>query len=411
MDKKKWALFALASIPLMMTLGNSMFIPVLPTIEKELNISPFQSSLVITVYSVVAIPLIPVAGYLSDKFGRKKVMIPSLIITGIGGGLAAFAAWKIDEPYIMILVGRFLQGIGAAGAFPVVIPTVGDLFKDKEEVTKGLGIIETSNTFGKVLSPILGSLLAFLIWYVPFIAVPILSAISILLLLLFVHAPKQEKKQEDLKHFVHKIKKVFHYNGHWLTATFLIGCLNMFVLFGFLFNLSEQLELRFEIESVMKGVLLAVPLLVLCTASFVTGKKVGKNQKVMKWFIFIGNAGSGIGLVFLRSNMTLVWTLILLAVAGLGIGISLPCLDALITEGIKKDIRGTITSLYSSMRFIGVALGPPIIAIMLKSLSTYIYLLLGGLSMIAAIITFLWIRPDSKTQSEKGMEKGVKSTT
>lgn len=50
--------------------------------------------------------------------------------------------------------------------------------------------------------------------------------------------------------------------------------------------------------------------------------------------------------------------LILLTINGVGIGLILPCLDALITEGINKEQRGTITSLYSSMRFIGVAAGP-----------------------------------------------------
>ena len=58
----------------------------------------------------------------------------------------------------MILIGRAIQGIGAAGAMPVVIPCVGDLYKDEKQVSTGLGIIETSNTFGKVLSPILGLL-------------------------------------------------------------------------------------------------------------------------------------------------------------------------------------------------------------------------------------------------------------
>ncbi|RNB67258.1 hypothetical protein EDM52_22920 [Brevibacillus invocatus] len=38
--------------------------------------------------------------------------------------------------------------------------------------------------------------------------------------------------------------------------------------------------------------------------------------------------------------------------------VALPCLDAFITEGIKKEERGTISAIYSSMRFIGVALGP-----------------------------------------------------
>jgi MFS transporter, ACDE family, multidrug resistance protein len=402
MEKQKWALLALASIPLMMTLANSMFIPVLPIIEEKIDISPFQSSMIITIYSVVAIPLIPIAGYLSDKIGRKKVIIPCLFITAIGGGISAFAAWKIENPYMLILIGRFLQGIGASGAFPVVIPTVGDLFKREDDVTHGLGIIETSNTFGKVLSPILGSLLAFIIWFVPFFAIPILSFISIILVFFLVKPPKNEKKTiTTFKQFLHSINKVFHANGHWLTATFLIGCLNMFVLFAFLFQFSAILEENFDIKGIVKGFVLAIPLLVLCTASYITGKKVGENKILMKWIIFIGNSLATVFLLFVKEDMSLVVLLIFLSLSGLGIGISLPCLDSLITEGVEKDIRGTITSLYSSMRFVGVAAGPPLAAIMMKSYPAFLFYALSALSLIAVFFTLFFIKPDPAKPKRK----------
>ena len=92
-SNQKWAIISMSSIPLVMTLGNSMLIPVLPSMEKKLSISSFQTSMIITVYSIVAIFLIPVAGYLSDHIGRKKVIIPSLIIAGIGGIISGWAAW------------------------------------------------------------------------------------------------------------------------------------------------------------------------------------------------------------------------------------------------------------------------------------------------------------------------------
>ena len=78
-SKQTASLLALSSVPLIMTLGNSMLIPVLPAIEEALDITSLQASLIITVYSVMAIILIPIAGYLSDRVGRKKVIIPSLI--------------------------------------------------------------------------------------------------------------------------------------------------------------------------------------------------------------------------------------------------------------------------------------------------------------------------------------------
>ncbi len=132
-EKKTWDIISISSIPLVMTLGNSMLIPVLPQIEKELGISSFQVSMLITVYSIVAILCIPVAGYISDTVGRKKVIIPSLIITAIGGAISAFASWKINDPYSVLVFGRLLQGIGAAGASPIVMPLVGICLKKKKK--------------------------------------------------------------------------------------------------------------------------------------------------------------------------------------------------------------------------------------------------------------------------------------
>lgn len=170
---KKWDLISIASIPLIMTLSNSMLIPILPAIAEKLNVSKFEVSMLITVYSVVAIFLIPIAGYLSDLYSCKVVIIPSLIIVGIGGAVSAAAAWLFTDStaYWLMLGGRFLQGIGAAGAAPIVLPLVGDIFKRDTEISKGLSVIETSNTFGKVLSPIVGAALAMVLWFLPFAAI------------------------------------------------------------------------------------------------------------------------------------------------------------------------------------------------------------------------------------------------
>src|SRR5699024_949886 len=156
---------------------NSMLIPVLPMMEDELGISPVQSSLIITVYSLIAIVLIPIAGYLSDRFGRKKIIVPSLIITAIGGLVSGLAAMLMNESFILILIGRIIQGIGASGTFPVVLPLIGDMYKEDQKVSAGLGMVETSNTIGKVLSPIIGASLAMITWYTPLLSIPIFSVL------------------------------------------------------------------------------------------------------------------------------------------------------------------------------------------------------------------------------------------
>ena len=86
------AVAAISTVPLILVLGNSMLIPILPKMKSELDISQFQVSLIITAFSVAAAVSIPFLGYLSDRFSRKTVIIPALFLYGSGGLLAGAAA-------------------------------------------------------------------------------------------------------------------------------------------------------------------------------------------------------------------------------------------------------------------------------------------------------------------------------
>lgn len=398
----KWCIFSLASIPLVMTLGNSMLIPVLPVLEEKVGISSFQSSMIITSYSVAAIFLIPVAGYLSDRFGRKMVILPSLILALIGGLIAGFASWKMDNPYTWIIIGRILQGVGASGAMPIVLPLVGDLFKgDDEKTSSTLGIIETSNTFGKVLSPILGSAFAALLWFLPFFSISIFSLISIALIFFFVKVPKEEDEPVKFKDFLRNIKKTFKQEGKWLFSVFLNGIFVMFILFGVLFFLSENLEKAHHIKGIKKGFVLAIPLLLLCIASFITGRKIkGELSTIKKLMVFclIIVSASVVFVGFTKEKLILL--LVVTSIVGIAIGAILPVLDAIITENIQKEERGTVSSFYSSARFIGVAAGPPVMSLVMKDYLNVTYIASGVLGIVLLFIVFKCVKVDEIEQKK-----------
>jgi len=394
MEKKKWDLLALASIPLIMTFGGSMLIPVLPTIQKKLGITGLQSSLIITIYSIISIILIPFAGYLSDKYGRKKIIIPSLIITAIGGAVSGWAAYKTS--YSLIILGRTIQGVGASGAFPVVIPTVGDMYKKEEEVSKGLGIIETSNTFGKVLSPIIGSILAAWLWFSPLFSISVFAIASIILVSFLVKVPKQnqEASNTSVKEYFINIKGQLKINSKWVFGVFAAGFICTLVLFGLLYYLSTILEKKYGIEGIKKGLVLAVPLLTLCSVSYIIGRVLGKKKKLMKWIVLVGGLIASGALLFITLPKNYIIIVTIASTGGIGIGAALPCLDALVTEGIEKKYRGTITCIYSSMRLLGVALGPPLLAILIKNSQSLIAYTFAALSICASAAAFFLIKPD-----------------
>lgn len=389
-----WCILSMASIPLVMTLGNSMLIPVLPILEDRVGISSFESSMIITSYSISAIFLIPVAGYLSDRFGRKKVILPSLILALLGGLIAGFASWKMENPYMWIIIGRVLQGVGASGAMPIILPLVGDLYRDDDEKASScLGIIETSNTFGKVLSPILGAIFAAVVWFLPFFSISLFSLVSIALIYFFVKVPKEKDDPVKFKEFLGNTKETFKKEGKWLFTIFLNGAFVMLILFGTLFFLSDSLETIHDLKGIKKGFVLAIPLLFLCIASFITGRKIKDNLATMKKLMIMCLIVLSFSVIFVGyTSQKLIPLLVVISIVGISIGSLLPILDAIITENIDKVERGTVSSFYSSARFIGVAAGPPIMALVMKNNLNLSYIVASVLSVIVLILVIKFIQ-------------------
>ncbi|SHE45921.1 MFS transporter, ACDE family, multidrug resistance protein [Seinonella peptonophila] len=380
---KPVTLWILSMIPILMVLGNSMIIPVLPTIRSIYHVSSFQVSLLITLFSIPAAFIIPIAGILSDRIGRKKVIIVSLIIYGIGGLFSAGVAIWSKDSFMLLLLSRIIQGIGAAGTAPVAMVLASDLYKE-EERGKALGIIEAANAAGKVLSPIVGALLATLIWYAMFFAFPILTIPLVFLLIKYVtDAPL--KNVPKLAQYRKSIQKIFYRQGRWLYVVFFVGLVTMFTMFGVLFYFSEYLEQKFKLAGMMKGFILAIPLLGLGFTAYWTGSHIKERTRKMKHIIWIGL------LLLTICTTLLIWIhqfyLLLAILLGIGIssGLIMPCLNTLITSSIGMKERGLITSFYSSVRFLGVALGPPIFG----ALTKHPYLLFLGTASAQVIAILL----------------------
>lgn len=399
-DPRTSVILTLSAIPLIMVLGNSMLVPVLPQAKNALNISQFQVSLLITLFSIPAGIVIPIAGILSDRFGRKNVIIPSLLIYGAGGIIAGLASWIGNGSYPLILTGRIVQGIGAAGTAPIAMALVGDLYERKTR-SKALGIIEAANGVGKVLSPILGSLIALISWYALFFAFPVLCIPVALLTWWVVREKGTDKQPPAIKQYRDHILTTFKQQGKWLSSAFFSGAVTLFVLFGVLFYLSDVLEETYKIGGVKKGLVLAIPLLGMSSTSYWCGGFVQRRIRLMKPFVV-----SGLGLLaavmalvpFIKQNVLLI---ALLVVGGIGSGLVLPCLNTMITSAVGKEERGIITSLYNSVRFIGVALGPPVFGALLDK-QTALFLSVAILAAFACLIALFFIKRPHRLRSKKG---------
>lgn len=383
-----------------------MLIPILPAMKSDLNISQMQVSLMITVYSLTAAIFIPIFGYLSDRFSRKVVMIPSLILFGTGALLSGLSASMFTDPYAWIMVGRTIQGMGAAGTAPIAMALTGDLFKGSEQ-SRVLGIFEASNGIGKVLSPVLGSLVGLIVWYAGFFIFPLLALFSLLLLIIFVREKRKWQSPPPFRKYVFGLLSVFKHEGRWLVTMYLAGGICLFTLFGILFYLSDALEETYSIEGFSKGFILAIPLLVLVTTSYTTGSKIGKNLEKMKRLIVIGLALMTIsygGLIFFKKLFPF---LLVLAISSVGAGLVLPCVNSLITGSVEKERRGFVTSIYNSVRFVGVAIGPPVFARLMEWSRSGMFLIVASLTFIIGLLVLFLVRVKGE-DGEKNRKTAVR---
>lgn len=356
--KKK--LTALSSVTLIMVFGNSMLIPVFPQIQVALDISFFQVGLLVTYYSIAASIFIPIFGYVSDHIKRKTVIIVAITLYGLGGGIIGVLSMLRETAHIyqFILLSRVIQGIGAAGMSPIVMALVGDIFTSDER-SKALGLIEASNIFGKVISPVAGSLLALLAWFAPFFVYP-LVAIPVLIAVLLLIAEPDTKKKTPLKKYFSDLKNIFTKRGKFLWVSYISAWTAFLILFGILAFLSDVLENRYGIKGVLKGIIIAIPVSAWTLSSLFSGFHLQKKTQQLKYFVMAGLMLLGASSLLISFTQNVYYMLSAVFFMGAGGGLVIPPLTIIVTSCAPIEERGGIVSLYGSIRFLGVAVGPPL---------------------------------------------------
>lgn len=144
------------------TLGWNVISPTLPAMANAFGVTNSQIALVMTVYTLPAILFVPITGMLSDVYGRRIVVIPSLVLFGISGVGIGFVS-----TFGLVLALRAAQGIAIAGIMPLSVVMIGDLYGGTAGSTAH-GMRVTTNGVGNVVFPALAGLLAAITWTYPF---------------------------------------------------------------------------------------------------------------------------------------------------------------------------------------------------------------------------------------------------
>lgn len=201
-------------------IGLGIVIPILPFYVATFSNSALLITSLFAVYALCSFFSAPVIGALSDKFGRRPMLIMSIFSTAVGWFVFALA------PNILFLfVGRILDGI-MAGNFPIAQSYLSDISKDDKERSANMGLIGGIFGIGFILGPFLGGALGHLGHTVPFYFVGILALFNGILALFIL--PETHKnlssKPVSINPFTPLVRAVKNYalRGNYL-AWFLFG--------------------------------------------------------------------------------------------------------------------------------------------------------------------------------------------
>jgi MFS family permease len=148
-----WKMLAILScIATMVMYAETMLIPAIPDLIRDFHVSYSMSSWILTSYLIAGAVMTPIAGKLSDIYGRKKILLIIMVIYVIGVSTAGFAS----DIYFMIFA-RVIQGIGIS-MFPIAFGMIRDQFP-REKISIGQGVISSMFASGAIIGLTVGGII------------------------------------------------------------------------------------------------------------------------------------------------------------------------------------------------------------------------------------------------------------
>jgi len=175
---KGWILFALCLAALIINIDVTIVNVALPSLVRQLGATTTSLQWVIDAYTLVFAALILAAGSLSDRVGRKGILLLGLVVFG-AGSLAGSLASTSGE----LIAARVVMGLGAAGIFPSTLSLIANVFTERVERAKAIGLWGATTGVGVATGPIVGGWLLGRFWWgsVFLFMVPLAAAIALLI--------------------------------------------------------------------------------------------------------------------------------------------------------------------------------------------------------------------------------------
>ena len=350
-------------------LNNTLITPAIPDILAEFDEASASSGLLVATGSVAGVVVAPVVGILADRFGRRVILTSCLAIFGVFGGLAA-----LSPTFEVLLLSRFLQGVGSAGLINLAVVLIGDHWSGSER-TRLIGRNTAVLTVGLAAMPLLsGTVTEVAGWRVAFgiYTVALATAATAWWVL------ERGKPTGSPRKVTDQVRDAaFVMRRPLLIATIGAGFLIFVVIFGlFLTVFPVHLAEEFGMSAGARGIFISLPAVTSTLAAF----NLAKITSFMSARRIVILSALGLIVAFVTFGLTGAIALIVLSalIYGASEGALIPMLQDLNIAAAPDEHRASVIAVWVSFARLGQTIGPLVAGVLLGFLSTGATLALGA---------------------------------
>jgi multidrug resistance protein len=367
-------------------IGFSVLIPILPLFAERLGATPVQVALLLALYATAQLLFSPVWGWVSDRIGRRPVILASLFGTVLSFLGLAFAD-SIPALYAArVVAGFFGATIGTAQA------VVTDVTRP-EDRARGMAVIGAAFGAGMIVGPMLGGLLSEGGAKLPFFAVAALAAAN--WVLAWARLPESRPPSlaapgwfEFWQALVPTPVRLVAAVHERRIALFLYLFFHLFTAFAVLEALiTLYVGVRFGASMLDVGLLFAWIGLVLVLTQAVALRRLVRRLGEAE-LVAVGLAAMGIGLSALPALPGFGWFYAAGALIAFGNGIAIPSFTSLYSKACRAERAGELLGQSQAMATTGRIVGPVCGGLLMEGISSGAPFLAAGAMMLAALFVF-----------------------
>ncbi|MGO1337176.1 MAG: MFS transporter [Leuconostoc fallax] len=382
MKTKQWAIGILILSNFLICLGISMVIPVIPYIKNLLHLTATDMGIMNALYAFAQFLASPLVGRISDRVGRKQIIIFGLLLYAISEVIFA-----LGNTLAMLNISRIVGGISAAMVIPTSMALASDLTTMKQRA-KVIGWLSAAFSGGLILGPGIGGVLARIDYKLPFWGAAVLGLISaIVALTALSNAPISEDEAQAQNQGPQlgswAVMKSFPTS---LLLLFFMILVSSFGLAGFegVYSIYVNSVHHFDLDDIaIVLVLNGIISLIAQVVFFEPLVNRFKESRIIQFCFFFGFIGVVL-IVFVHAKWSVIVATLIVFTA---FDLLRPAITTLITKMAGRQ-QGLVSGINMSLTSVGNVVGPIMSGMLLDVNQHYAYLVVAVILLISFFIAF-----------------------